>query len=239
MSPDLPPRLPADADPSPDLPPGSLLDAALDLVETTHPGLPLPGHRVEAPHRRSLIHRFDDAVDRRFDRIRGTEPADRILYSLTELGDFGLIWMLIGFTKGLRSDADATAAWRLAAALATESVVLNGMVKRLFERERPVVQEPRPYHIRIPLTTSFPSGHSSTAMLASLLLTQHARPAVKPLYVGLATLIAASRVHVRIHHASDVVGGVVVGTALGLLARRVWPLHPGRALRAPRRSRRR
>lgn len=210
------------------LPPENLIDAGLAQLAASHPELPLPHHTVDPPSRRSAVHRFDDTVDRAFDRLRGTEPADRILYSLTELGDFGLIWMLIGFTKGLRSEADADAAFRLAVALGAESVLLNGVIKSQFKRERPVAQEPRPYRIRIPLTTSFPSGHASTAMVAALLLTQDSRSKVKPLYFGLAGLIAASRVHVRIHHASDVVGGVVVGTALGLLARRVWPLQRGR-----------
>jgi undecaprenyl-diphosphatase len=219
---------PDDASPSDELPPEGLLDAALEAFEAAHPDLPLPAHTLEPPHRLSPVHRFDDAVDRAFDRIRGTEPADRVLYVLTELGDFGLIWMLLGFARGVRSDADATAAWRLAAALGIESVVLNGLIKSQFKRERPVAQEPRPYKMRIPLTTSFPSGHSSTAMLASLLLTQGARPAVKPFYFGLAALVAASRVHVRIHHASDVVGGVAVGTVFGLVARKVWPLKPAR-----------
>lgn len=215
----------ATADGSHALPPEGLIDATLEAFETAHPGLPLPSHSVEPPHQLSPIHRFDDAVDRAFDRIRGTEPADRIMYGLTELGDFGLIWMLLGFTRGLRSDADATAAWRLAAVLGVESVVLNGLIKSQFKRERPVTQEPRPHKMRIPLTTSFPSGHSSTAMMASLLLTQHSKRSVKPLYFGLAALVAASRIHVRIHHASDVVGGVAVGTAFGLIARKVWPLH--------------
>lgn len=225
MSPADIPSTPGDELDDAPLPPTNALDAALEAIEATHPTLPLPHHTVEPPSRLSPVHRFDEAVDRAFDVIRGTEPADRILYALTELGDFGLIWMLVGFTKGLRSDADATAAWRLAAALGVESVLLNGLIKSQFKRERPVTQEPRPYHIRIPMTTSFPSGHASTAMVASLLLTQRARPGVKPLYFGLAGLIAASRVHVRIHHASDVVGGVVVGSVLGLVARRVWPLH--------------
>jgi len=206
------------------LPPEGLIDATIEAIELAHPSIPLPSHSVEPPHRLSPVERFDDAVDRAFDRLRGTEPADRIMYALTELGDFGLIWVLLGFGRGLRSDADATAAWRLAAALGVESVLLNGLIKSQFKRERPVTQAPRPYKMRIPLTTSFPSGHSSTAMLASLLLTQHSPRSVKPVYFGLAALVAASRVHVRIHHASDVVGGVAVGTVFGLVARKVWPL---------------
>jgi membrane-associated phospholipid phosphatase len=45
-----------------------------------------------------------------------------------------------------------------------------------------------------------------------------------PLYWTVALIVSASRVHVKIHHASDVVGGMVVGMGLGLLAKRLVPL---------------
>jgi membrane-associated phospholipid phosphatase len=35
-------------------------------------------------------------------------------------------------------------------------------------------------------------------------------------------VVAASRIHVRIHHGSDVIGGIVVGVGLGAIAKRVW-----------------
>jgi undecaprenyl-diphosphatase len=82
--------------------------------------------------------------------------------------------------------------------------------------------------MRIPLTTSFPSGHSSTAMVAGILLSQRSSRPTKVALFGLGGLVAASRVHVRIHHASDVVGGVTVGLVLGAVARKVWPLYRGR-----------
>jgi undecaprenyl-diphosphatase len=207
------------------LPPEGVIDAALEAFEEHHPSIPLPHHTVEPPHELTPIQRFDDMVDGWFDHIRGTEPADRILYALTELGDFGLIWLLLGWAKAPRSDADARAALRLTAALGVESVVINGLVKSQFKRERPVVQEPRPHKMRVPLTTSFPSGHSSTSMVAGLLLTQKASTPTKVAVFGLGALVAASRVHVRIHHASDVVGGVAVGLVLGTVARKVWPLY--------------
>ncbi len=207
------------------LPPEGIIDAALEAFETQHPNLPLPHHQTEPPHVLGPIARFDDLVDGWFDRLRGTEPADRILYALTELGDFGLIWVLLAFARGLRSEEDARAAWRLAAALGVESVIINGVVKSQFKRERPVVQEPRPHKMRIPLTTSFPSGHSSTAMVAGLLLAQKSSPPVKVAVFGLGGLVALSRVHVRIHHASDVAGGLVVGLGLGAAARALWPLY--------------
>jgi membrane-associated phospholipid phosphatase len=37
-------------------------------------------------------------------------------------------------------------------------------------------------------------------------------------------IVAASRVHVKIHHASDVIGGIALGIALGELARHLVPV---------------
>jgi undecaprenyl-diphosphatase len=45
-----------------------------------------------------------------------------------------------------------------------------------------------------------------------------------PLYYVVAIVVAASRVHVRIHHASDVLGGMGIGIALGELTRHLVPV---------------
>jgi undecaprenyl-diphosphatase len=208
-----------------ELPPAGAIDAAIDTFGEQHPDLPLPHHSVEPPHELTPVQRFDDLVDGWFDLLRDTEPADRILYGLTELGDFGLIWLLLAYARGLRSEDDARAAVRLTVALGAESLIINGLVKSQFKRERPVVQDPRPHRLRIPLTTSVPSGHSSSAMLAATLLTQRSSRRGTLAIFGLGGLVAATRVHVRIHHASDVVGGLAVGLVLGAVARRVWPLY--------------
>lgn len=193
-----------------------------DGIETIEASPDEQFHHIALPHELSGIARFDARASALFDSMRGREPFDRIFYAATELGDFGLIWLLIGATKALRSDRDIQKAIRLFTLLGLESVVINGMVKSLFKRERPVIQEDRPYRIRIPLTTSFPSGHSSSAMLASFLLAEDSR--IGPAYFTLGLLVASSRVYVKIHHPSDVIGGLAVGSALGLLARRVWPI---------------
>lgn len=207
------------------LPPEGRIDAAFERIGAHHPGLPLPHHQIDSPHRLSAVDRFDGMVDSWFDRVRGREPADRILYAITELGDFGLIWVLLAWLRGLRSERDAVAALRLTGVLAVESVLINGIVKNLFKRERPVVQVDRPHRLRIPLTTSFPSGHSSTAMVAGVLLAQRSGRPTKVAIFGLGGLVAVSRIHVRIHHASDVVGGLAVGLGLGAIARAVFPLY--------------
>lgn len=190
-------------------------------------GTGTPAEPTGVLDRFEAIRQFDVAVDRAFDRLRGNPTADRAFYALSELGDFGLIWMLIGALRGLRGDDEAEEFLRLAVTMAAESAIVNGGIKSLFRRERPVVEDERPHRLRIPVTSSFPSGHASSAMTAAVLLGQGRRTA--PLYVGLGLAVAASRVYVRIHHASDVVAGLGVGLALGRVATRLWPGPRGRA----------
>ena len=50
----------------------------------------------DPPHDIGAVARFDQWVDDRFDVLRGREPTDRILYAISELADFSVLWMLIG-----------------------------------------------------------------------------------------------------------------------------------------------
>jgi undecaprenyl-diphosphatase len=174
---------------------------------------------------RAAVERFDRTVDDAFDSLRGIPPVDRVLYSLSELGDFSLIWHIasaaIAVGGGERGERRAL---RLSTALAVESVLVNGVLKSFTRRSRPEIATERPHTLRTPRTSSFPSGHASSAACATVLLCDGAGPVERVAWTTLATLVAASRVHVRIHHASDVVGGVVVGAALGIAVRRRWPL---------------
>ena len=166
---------------------------------------------------------LDDAVDRAWEGLRGHPVADQIFYAASQLGDFSLLWHLLGVTRSLVSDDGIREATRLSAALAVESVLVNGAVKSMFRRERPAHADERPHHLRQPLTSSFPSGHASAAFMAATLLAERTR--VKPLWYALAGVVAASRVHTRIHHASDVVAGAALGLALGRVVRKALRLH--------------
>ena len=165
---------------------------------------------------------LDEVVDRAWDRLRGNPALDRLFYTASELGDFSLIWHLLGTARGVTLRGGTREAARLALALGAESALVNGMVKSAFKRERPIQSGERPHNLRQPLTSSFPSGHASAAFLAATLLSERSK--VKPLWFGLATIVATSRIHVRIHHASDVVLGAGIGLTLGRLVRRVVPL---------------
>lgn len=168
------------------------------------------------------LDRFDDVIDARWGQaLRGHPVIDRMFYLASELGDFSLIWHLIGTAQGVRSDRHADDAMRLAATLLVESIVVNQGIKRLFRRPRPVALEPRPHDLRQPLTSSFPSGHASSAFTAAGVLSAH-DPHLRPLYYAVAMVVATSRVHVQIHHASDVIAGAAVGIVFAKAANRFW-----------------
>jgi undecaprenyl-diphosphatase len=175
---------------------------------------------------------FDDAADRAADRLRGHPVADRVFYGASALGEHGAVWLLLGALRGLRGGVHERAGLRLVAGVPVESLLVNGGVKSLFRRRRPVADGPRPLPLRIPITSSFPSGHASSSFFAAALLSD-GDPALAPLYYAVAAVVAASRVYVKIHHASDVVGGVAIGSVLGAAAKRLRPLdrngsRPGR-----------
>ena len=169
---------------------------------------------------------FDAAVDKFFEtHLRGRPELDKLMYAASAAGDHGALWAVLAGVEGLLRSPGTS--WRpflrAGTALATESALVNGLVKLAFRRQRPVRVEPHPLRFRTPLTSSFPSGHASSAFFAAALLR---RRHSWPLYYTLAVVVASSRIYVRTHHASDVVAGALLGAALGEVARRLYPLWP-------------
>jgi undecaprenyl-diphosphatase len=169
---------------------------------------------------RQLVKDFDVAVDRKVDQLRGHTTLDRVMYGASELGDWALIWHLIGAGQGLLPGRDPMSAFRLSGVLGAESLLVNGGIKSLFRRHRPVWESDvaRPHRLRTPRSTSFPSGHASSAFTAAGVLAPG--DPLGPLYYALAVVVASSRVYVKIHHASDVVAGAALGVGLAAVARR-------------------
>jgi undecaprenyl-diphosphatase len=167
---------------------------------------------------------LDSAVDQAFDRLRGHPVADRVFYAASDLGDFSVLWSLLGALRGLRSDEHADEAVRLLVCLGIESALVNGLIKSLLPRRRPVFDGDHPFHLRTPKTASFPSGHASSGFMAATLLADGRRGPARWGWYGLAAVVASSRIHTRSHHASDVVVGAALGLVLGRLAKKAWPL---------------
>lgn len=164
---------------------------------------------------------FDEAADRWLERFRGHPVLDRVMTFATHAGEFSLIWHISSVARGLaRGRRDQVVA--LAVGIGAESLIVNQGLKRIFRRQRPTEAGDQRFDIRAPLTSSFPSGHASAAAFAAVCLVGWDGRRWAVLWVPIAATVAASRPYVRIHHASDIVGGVVAGAVMGLTARRIF-----------------
>ena len=167
----------------------------------------------------NFIDRADSVVDAWWERrLRGRPGLDRLFYAASEASNHSRLWHALGAARAA-TRRDKRSAIEMSTVLAVEAALVNGLLKTLFRRSRPAHSGPRPHRLRQPLTSSFPSGHASAAMVAAAMLSRGSR--WRPVWYGLALLVALSRIHVRIHHASDVAAGLGTGAALGALARRI------------------
>jgi len=165
------------------------------------------------------VQSFDRRVDAAIEKWRHDPTAARLMTAASHLGDMSLVWHLAAAARGVQSDRKARQAVALAALIGLESLIVNQGVKRLFRRERPTDSGDERFEVRTPSTSSFPSGHASAAVFAATVLVTLDGKKSLPLWGTLAGVVAGSRAFVRIHHASDVVGGAVVGLGLGLVVR--------------------
>ena len=157
---------------------------------------------------------IDDAVDTAWDAIRGKAIADRIFYTASEAANFSMVWHGLAIARAI-ADRDARIALRTGTALGIESALVNGPIKSMFERDRPdVSMDERPLQLRQPRTSSFPSGHASAAVVAASFLTRDSGVLWRWPVRALAAVVATSRIHVRIHHATDVAAGAATGWVL-------------------------
>lgn len=167
----------------------------------------------------SVVSSFDDWADDQLERLRGKAVPDATFSAASHLGDFSLIWHIIGTVRGFSSDARADQAILFSALIGAESLIVNQGIKRVFRRVRPTETGDPRFPMRKPSTSSFPSGHASAAFFAASVLTHWGGARTAPLWFGAAGVVATSRAYVRIHHASDVVGGAAVGLALAGVAK--------------------
>jgi membrane-associated phospholipid phosphatase len=141
------------------------------------------------------------------------EAAEAIGTWLGRVGEYGWIWLVIGIVLSF-TDPGNGEDWLLAGILGPVCIGLNFAVKVIVRRPRPVLEGLPPLG-RAPSSLSFPSAHATSSFACATVMTRIA-PEAAVLFV-LAAAIAASRPYLGMHFPSDVLGGIVLGTAIGLL----------------------
>lgn len=171
----------------------------------------------------SRIDQLDNQVDEWWERWRGIPMVDRLFFGASNLGDFSLIWHIVGGLRALPPGRKPGSAIRFSSLLGIESLLVNQGIKRLFVRNRPgsADENTTKHQLREPVTSSFPSGHASAAFCASTVLANRSK--FGSMWHLVAAVVSCSRIHVRLHHASDVAAGACLGFLLGKTIGRIVP----------------
>jgi undecaprenyl-diphosphatase len=155
---------------------------------------------------------IDEAVDAAFEPLRGNPQIDSAAAVISNLADYGLVWVALAALKARRRGPNRRRAIFALATAGFSSLIVSRVVKAAVARERP--EDHLEATVRTPTSSSFPSGHTLAAFCTAFVLGDS--EAGTAANVGFAAAVAASRIHLRAHHPTDVIGGAVIGSVLGL-----------------------
>lgn len=194
---------------------GGAADAVADLLaeNIARRGGPARQRLAEILHQLGAI---DRAV---YAAVAGVPaPAlDRAMRRLSRSADHSRLWFCIAGALALTGASGRRAAGRGVLAIGATSAVVNLGVKTLSRRrrpDRPGVGVPDVRHVKMPSSTSFPSGHSAAAFAFATAISRD-NPWLAIAIQFLAGGVAYSRVHTGVHYPGDTVAGALIGAGAG------------------------
>jgi membrane-associated phospholipid phosphatase len=156
----------------------------------------------------------DAEARRRMEELR-TPERDAFVRVATDLGSLygvGVVAGALGVAGrprlALRVGIAGATAWTLAQA-----------AKPLLPRERPYQADGAERLVVEPAGSSWPSGHAAVAAAMAVTIGEGRGPLTRGLLGAVAVAVGASRVYVGVHHASDVVAGLGLGSLSARLVR--------------------
>jgi len=147
-----------------------------------------------------------------------TPTLDEPLRRLSNAANNSRLWLAIaaglavtGGRAGRRSAATGTLA------IAATSALVNLAAKSVWSRQRPDragAGVPGERNVRMPASTSFPSGHAASGFAFASAIGRD-QPSLGFALRFLAAAVAYSRVHTGVHYPGDVVAGSLIGASTG------------------------
>jgi undecaprenyl-diphosphatase len=170
-------------------------------------------------------------------RVAATDSfvLDHVMPALSVAANNSRLWLAIAAGLAVTGGkAPRRAALRGVAGIAIGSLAANQVGKRLTRRLRPTEEVAIGRRlVRMPRSTSFPSGHATSAAAFATAVALEVPALAVPVGV-LAAAVGASRVVTGAHYPSDVLAGFALGSTAGLVTLRWWPLRPAAPAAAAR-----
>jgi undecaprenyl-diphosphatase len=166
---------------------------------------------------KGLTQSFDVAVLQWMHR-HNTTLLTQMAVELTYLGTGTVVLMIVAVAALFLWHTEHKHSARLLLASVAGNIILNGMLKLVFHRDRPTVFEWQTTAV----SSSFPSGHAmsatvcygTVAYLVMRLQKHHwSRVLTGVAAVILILLVCATRLYLGVHYPSDVIAGILVGLA--------------------------
>src|SRR5579862_8780522 len=161
------------------------------------------------------------AVDRAIYSAVASTPTpslDEPLRRLSNAANNSRLWLAIAAGLAVAGGgAGRRAAMRGTLAIGVTSALVNLDVKSLWTRQRPDragAGVPEQRNVRMPASTSFPSGHAASGFAFASAIGRD-QPWLGLALRFLAAAVAYSRVHTGVHYPGDVVAGALIGASTG------------------------
>ena len=147
-----------------------------------------------------------------------TPSLDEPLRRLSNAANNSRLWLAIAAGLAVTGGrAGRRSAVRGTLAIGVTSALVNLDVKALWARRRPDragVGVPEQRDVRMPASTSFPSGHAASGFAFASAIGRD-QPWLGLALRVLAAAVGYSRVHTGVHYPSDVVAGALIGASTG------------------------
>ena len=198
---------------------GGLAAGAEAVAEQLAEGIARGGGQASQQVARGL--RELGAVDRAVYAAVAATPTpslDEPLRRLSNAANNSRLWLTIAAGLGVAGGgAGRRAALRGTVAIGVTSALVNLAVKSAWSRQRPDragAGVPVGRNVRMPTSTSFPSGHAASGFAFAAAIGRD-QPWLGLALRFLAASVAYSRVHTGVHYPGDVVVGALIGEGTG------------------------
>jgi undecaprenyl-diphosphatase len=148
-----------------------------------------------------------------------TPTLDVAMKRLSRAADHSVLWLSIAGALAVVPGAPRRAAVLGVASIGVASATTNLVAKTVLPRARPdrkTAAVPAARQVRMPTSTSFPSGHAASAFAFASAVGEQAPALSLPIEL-LATAVAYSRVHTGVHYPGDTIVGASIGAASAAL----------------------